>query len=581
MIAIDFETFYGTGYSLTKLGTCEYVEHPKFNAYLVSLYGTNIEYVGPVEKAPWHELADRVDFCAHNVSFDRAVFERLQRMAIIPAELSPVWTCTADMVAYFQLPRSLAGACRELFASNLDKQVRADMRNKLPDALNRKQLEALYEYALEDAKWCYKLWMTLAGGFPKNELLLSRHGISSGLRGIKVNRSLLQSDIERLQMAKENLESKIPWADRANKVPIASVLQIKAHCKSQNIEPPKSTASGSQEFEAWQYKNPDQEWARTLQQWRSINKHLRSCETVLRRSKGGTMPFQTKYFGAAITGRWSGSTGFNMQNIPRDEVFGVNLRRHLTARPGHKFIHCDLSQIEPRILAWLSEDYGFLNYLREGMDPYEAHARATMKYVSPEPLATVDKKMRQIAKVRVLALGYGAAGPALKDFATKMGMDMTDLEAAQIVNDYRRESRHTTALWNKLGRAFKVAATQRLDIFKVELKSGRTLNYYAPGSDLKASAVPGGTAFRWWGGKLVENLVQATARDYFADRYAALLRCGYNVIWTVHDEVIVEAENDLAERYAESIKDIMKTPPEWASGLPVDAHYTIASHYIK
>ncbi len=333
-------------------------------------------------------------------------------------------------------------------------------------------------------------------------------------------------------------------------------------------------------------------------------------------------PYSLKYFGA-VPGRWSGDAGFNVQNMPRGELFGVDLRRCFVPSPacpeqsreGNVFIIADLCQIEPRILAWLIGDVAFLDLVRNGIDIYEAHARSTMGYTDQRPLKEVDPAMRSLAKARTLGLGYGCGPKKFVAVAKNLGgIDITFADAKKTVQDFRAKNIRISNLWKRLDRDFKRSAGGD---YHIELPSGRELRYLSvsknPRGYYTASTERGGRKRKLYGGLLAENLVQATARDVFAEHLLAIHRylsgvpqasslpcrtAGVSpaqssdlspptsapigrIVFHVHDEVIVEVPASIAEQAREQILAIMSTTPDWLSGCPVEAEATINHHYTK
>jgi DNA polymerase I-like protein with 3'-5' exonuclease and polymerase domains len=287
----------------------------------------------------------------------------------------------------------------------------------------------------------------------------------------------------------------------------------------------------------------------------------------------------------------------------------------------------DLAQIEPRVLAWLIDDVAFLDLVRNGVDIYEAHARSTMGYTDPAPLKETDAKMRSLAKARVLGLGYGCGPKKFVSVAKNLGgLEISFAEAKQTVADFRAKNPRISRLWKQLDRAFKRSAGGD---YSIELPSGRCLTYFdvhkTDRGYFAARTVRGGRLRSLYGGLLCENLVQATARDLFANhllkihRYLSGVPLGRacspsappasapfspadlrspisdlcpptsdlcrrplgRIVFHVHDEVIVEVPREQAEQAKERILEIMRTTPDWLSGCPVDAEAGIFNHYTK
>jgi DNA polymerase len=165
------------------------------------------------------------------------------------------------------------------------------------------------------------------------------------------------------------------------------------------------------------------------------------------------------------------------------------------------------------------------------------------------------------------------------------GLDLTPEECKQTVKDFRKRNPKITGLWRRFDKAIAEAA--RTDKhFEMELPSGRTVHYFDVGYEpsnrnYSACTENGGTREGIYGAKLVENLVQATAREVFADILLRLRDAGIEVVFHVHDEVICHAPAERAEEVRQEIERIMKTPPAWMSGLPLAVESSIASRYQK
>jgi DNA polymerase len=255
----------------------------------------------------------------------------------------------------------------------------------------------------------------------------------------------------------------------------------------------------------------------------------------------------------------------------------------IEAPAGKMLVVCDLSQIEARCILYLAKDKATLDVLRTGVDVYEAHARATMGYTDPRPLKDVDKALRQLAKARVLGLGFGCGANKFQVVAKMMaGLEISPSEADRIVTDYRTSNPKIVALWRSLDEALRKSQGTHLI---VALPSKRTLAY----RDVKAGYESSGVIPRngkmlrskLYGGLLAENLTQAFARDIFMDRVSVLAEKGYEVILRVHDEVVCLVDESNAKEAQADIEAIMATPPEWCKSLPMGAEATVMRYYAK
>jgi len=623
-LAVDFETYYDRDYSLKKMDAYSYVHHPKFDCYLMSVYGhvpiTALAHLESDECPPpyvlfqwcghpkdfqhWH-LFEGATLVAHNAAFDSLVFKRLQQQRIAPPFLQNLrWRCTAAMAVYFSAPRSLKGACKQLLNIDVDKTQRSKASGQSGADLFGN--EALKTYALEDARLCFLLWDTFRDFWPAEEQALATLTFEWGQQGIGVDLQTLEKSIQTLEKQRFDAVQKLPWVEDFNEDTPLSHRQLALACREAGIPCPVSLAMDDPDCEAWEEKyGPEYPWVNAMRIFRRTNMLLSRFYTVRNRlvvfGRDGSpsrppsdtchptpdtcfrFPYALKYFGA-VPGRWSGDAGFNVQNMPRGELFGADLRSCFQPSEGNVFIIADLCQIEPRILAWIIEDEAFLSMVRSGVDIYEAHARATMGYSDSRPLKEVDPVKRALAKARVLGLGYGCGPQKFVSVAKKLGgLDITFAAAKKIVDDFRTKNRKISGLWCRLDRDFRLSAGGD---YTVELPSGRALRYFdtvkTPRGFYTAKTERGGVSRSLYGCLLTENIVQATARDLFAEHLLQIHRAGIGrIVFHVHDEVIVEVPEARAEEACAQIQTIMSTTPDWLSGCPVAAEAGIFKRYTK
>jgi DNA polymerase len=574
MIAIDFETYYDNDCTIKTLGADAYCRHPKFAPYMVALHGEGLDYTGPTKTAPWDRISSTQNFVAHNASFDSLVFEAAQRMGHIPNHIKPRWDCSANLCVYTQAPRALKKAAEQLLGVSPDKTIRDKMKGKNYADLDKTEQDALTRYARHDAVYCLQLWEKLHNQWPTQERAIAQHTMTSGQRGVYIDTEKLVAGREVLVERKREAEKLIPWAEEANTV--ASLKLLKEYCENEGIEVPVSTNQNDAECIRWEDKYGGRyPVVGALRDWRKSNRIIRLFETIQTRLRAdNTLPFNLKYFGAAATGRWSGDAGLNMQNLPRGEVFGVDTRSLFVPRPGKKFVVCDLAQIEPRCLAWIVGDDELLDLVRAGKDIYTAHAMTSMR------AKRVTKDIRQRAKIRVLGLGYGCGAERFRDLAANWGYHMSKLEASNAVNEYRFTNRKIKNFWEECSRDMRRDMNKN---FIVTLPNDRTIKYFNVHEEhrqMKASTTMGDPPRYWYGGKICENIVQATARDVFTDCYYRILQAGYEVVWTVHDEIIVEV--DTGDTTAgKHIEEIMSTAPDWLGDCPLAAESYETDLYKK
>jgi len=597
-VAIDFETFYDSKYSLKRMTTFDYVSDPRFDAYLVALHDhTGTIFVGNPREFDWSRLTGR-DLLAHNAGFDGLVFQRLQELGIVPQECRPRgFTCTADMAAYLRIKRDLATTSKVLLGRELDKAMRDIMKGKTwAQAVAEGLDKRLTEYGGGDGGACYDVFKAGGDKWPAHEQRLSRLNREAGWKGVYLDQAKLDRGIASLQDQLLAAGRSIPWEwDTEDGTPL-SLVKARQQCRADGIPAPSSFAADNEDCMEWEKQYEEQyPWIAALRNWRRMNMLLQKLQTM----KRGTMPngffrYALKYFGAH-SGRFSGSEKFNIQNLPRDPMFGVDLRSIILADPDCWFVPVDLAQIEARVLLWLVGDEVGLNLVRSGMSVYQAHAVATMGWPAEKNLKIEDKKLYGYAKARVLGLGFGCGNSApyykFRRFAEKMGVKMTDEEASQTVQDYRAANPRVTAFWRRMQNAAVYAAIEHQDVFSVKLPSGRCLEYFEPtavetkkGYDVSAYDTRGDQFKRkLYGGLLTENIVQALARDIFVDGWLRAVDAGFDVRFTVHDEyvpVVKGTEKDAKEAAVELQRMIAETA-EWVKGLPIGAEAQVSRCYLK
>lgn len=269
------------------------------------------------------------------------------------------------------------------------------------------------------------------------------------------------------------------------------------------------------------------------------------------------------------------------------------IRTSLVAEEGHRFVVADFSAIEARVSAWFAGEEWRLKVFREGGDIYCESASQMFKV--PVVKNGINGELRQKGKVAELALGYGGGVNALKAFgADKMGM--SNEEMAQTVDQWRAASPNIVEIWSSLDRAMKRCIVHRATtvdkvagvrfrwdrgIVWMRLPSGREMAYYQPeygeskytkGKMTISYMGVGQKTRKWerietWGGRLFENLVQATARDCLRDTMMRLDADGWDIRGHVHDEVI--CSEPIGGRSVDEMCEVFARPIDWAPGLPL------------
>ena len=575
--AIDFESFYAKDCDIGSLGAYHYLSHPKVDVYLVSVVTDEFEWVGNPKDFDWARL-DGAFIVAHNLAWDGLVLAHLIERGVVPPIKIAGAGCTANLSVYLGAPRNLAGAAKQLLGLELSKDLRTWMKGKTwADAVAAGRGDDLRDYALRDARACFEIWKKHSASWPAHEQELARLTMLAGWRGFKVDTARVEDGIRKLDRVLFDAAAKLPWADTDSA--ILSPKALGEHCRAVGISPPASLAEDDPDCEAWERTHGEKyPWVGAMRDYRKANALREKLKTMKARTRvtDGCMSYGLKYFGGH-TGRWSGDAGFNVQNLTRGASYGVDLRACIVPRPGYQFVICDLSQIEPRVLAWLSGDQALLDQLATGVPLYEAHARMTMGWTGGT-LKKENAGLYSLAKARVLGLGYGCGPEKFVAVARIMGgIDITLPDAKRIVQEFRASNKRITALWNRLQTEFRWSV--RGD-YEVELPSGRRLVYRNVSSQggWTAQTERGGPKQYIYGGRLAENLCQAVARDVFAEALLRLDRAGINVVFHVHDEAVCEVPSGTAP---EEVERLMSITPDWLTGCPLAAEAVVSNHYCK
>lgn len=344
-----------------------------------------------------------------------------------------------------------------------------------------------------------------------------------------------------------------------------------------------------------------------------------------------------QFYGANRTGRWAGRL-VQVQNLPRTYTEPLELARELVkgrnlnalkavygsipdtlsqlirtafiAPPGHILIDADFSAIEARVISWLAGEEWRLEVFRTHGKIYEASASQMFGV----PLELIKKgnpeyALRQKGKVAELALGYqGSTGALINMGALDMGIPEEDLP--DIVTRWREANRRIRDLWYKMDAAAVQIITQGgavgvnnvviarefnyeqgTDCMTITLPSGRKLYYIEPQIGQNQWGNPSisymgmdQTTKKWkrietYGGKLVENCVQAIARDCLAQAIEHLEAAGLPVIFHIHDEVVIDCNPDAAT--LEDVVKIIAQPIPWAPDLPLGADGWVGQFFKK
>lgn len=344
-----------------------------------------------------------------------------------------------------------------------------------------------------------------------------------------------------------------------------------------------------------------------------------------------------QFYGANRTGRWAGRL-LQLQNLSKNHISHIEVPREmirardwesvemmyddvadilsqlvrtaLIASPGKVFSVADFSAIEARVISWLANEKWRMDVFRGDGKIYEA--TGAKMFNVPISAITKGSVLRDKSKISELALGYEGSLGALKRMGGER-MGLSDTEMVSLVHKWRSANPAIVDMWKEIDEASKeavryqrpVSCTCRNIIFDcndefmtIQLPSGRKLFYYGPkfkDKKIGRSTMPTQVLCyqgvvqetkQWgeidtYGGKLTENIVQAIARDLLGDAMLRMQDEGYEIVASVHDEVIVEVPEINAKDHYNRLVEIMSTPPQWAEDLPLNADGGVMMFYQK
>lgn len=340
-----------------------------------------------------------------------------------------------------------------------------------------------------------------------------------------------------------------------------------------------------------------------------------------------------QFYGASRTGRWAGRL-VQVQNLPQNhlesldharylvksgdlEEFEMNysnvtqvlselIRTSFVAASGCTFHVCDFSAIEARVIAWLAGENWVLDVFRQGGDIY--CATASQMFGVPVEKHGANSGLRQKSKVAVLALGYGGGVSALEAMGGKR-LGLTEDEEKEIVKLWRESNTRIVKMWAIIEKAAIAAIRtgadmtvnrgiiigKRWGMMTITLPSGRTICYpraivgteYNDGwrgdHDIIEYEGLNQTTKKWekirtYGGKLTENIVQAIARDILGIVILRARKAGLNIVFHIHDEIVVEATSQQA---LSDVEALFSKPISWCWDLPLKGAGYSTPYYLK
>ena len=577
---------------------------------------------------------ESIEKWAFNANFERVCLSRFLGKRLKPQG----WYCTMIWSAYLGLPLSLEKVGEVL---KLDKQKMNEgkaliryfsisckptktngMRTRNLPHHDLEKWSTFMEYNQRDVETEMAIKKKLSA-FPIPQSEWENYWIDQNIndRGILIDESLVDSAIKFDEILREeNMDRAIELTGLENP---NSPMQLKEWLNNKGLEI-DSLAKIDVESAL---KNAEGDIKKVLELRQELSKSSVRKYDAMKNVKGKDNRARglIQFYGANRTGRYSGRL-IQVQNLRRNNLKDLELARSLVknrdyetmeilyespsdilsqlirtafiAKEGTRFIISDFSAIEARVLAWLAGEQWVLDAFENGEDIY--CRTASRMFGVPVEKHGVNGHLRQKGKIATLACGYQGALGALKAMGgIEMGLSEDELQS--IVDSWREANPNIVSLWWDIDSVVKrVVKTRTKEKYKnlvisyekgilfIELPSKRRLAY--PKAKIGMNRFGGESIVyegivvgnKWdkiesYGGKFVENIVQAIARDILAEAMMRLEKKEFNIVMHIHDEVVIESDSSSIEE----VNQIMSLVPSWAPGLILDADGFESEFYKK
>lgn len=613
LVTLDFETYYDKDYTLRKMNTIEYVTDERFKAHGVSIQindGAPLYFTGDAMASALRAALDEpCTLICQNTKFDAFILHH--HYGLYPTRYADTRSMAKALFPFESA--SLKELCIRLFPD--DDTMRkgdelADSKGILDfdDALS----QLIKGYCIQDTHLTYHCYQQMIGHFPQSEqdlihlttkmfvepaIVLDRERVAAHAAISAEQRTAL---IEHgLTFITDQLETvyEDPKIFSSNKqfAELLTLLKVKVPSKISPTTGKPTHALGKTDlgFQKLQRDNSDYEPIWTARKAvKSTGEVTRADRLLLTADRcRGLIPAALNYYGAH-TGRYSGGEKLNLQNLKR----GSELRKSLCAPKDNLVYVADSSNIEARMLAWLADQRSMLDVFNAKGDVYCDFAS---KIYHRPIIKGVDNAERFLGKCAVLGLGYGMGADKFRD-TLKMGalgppVSLEQHEVQGIVDLYRSANSRITEYWKRCQNACAAMQNKHANFAfgpliiehqKIKLPNGMYLRYPDLRTEGRETVYGSGRhKTKIYGGKLCENITQALARIVVTDQMLAaddyLTSIDGRIVLQVHDELVGIAPQANPDQTINKMYDIMRTPPVWASALPLDAEGGYADNYSK
>jgi DNA polymerase len=607
LVTLDFETYYSKDYGLKKLTTEAYIRDPQFEVIGVAVKvddyptdwfsGTKQEIKEWLSVIPWEEA----NLVCHHTAFDGAILA--WHFGIRPRYYMDTLSMSRPLHG-LSVGGSLAALAKHYGIGTKGTEVLDALGKKRVD-FEPGELLKYGDYCKNDTELTYTLFNLLKPEIPNKEMymidLMLRMFIDPVL---ELDAGKLDTHLINVQKKKEILMNRID--STIGRDALMSNPQFAEVLKKMGVEPPTKISLRTGK-EAYAFGKTDPEFKKLLdheddrvQAVVSARLGVKSTleetrtQSFIGIAERGALPILLNYYGAH-TGRASGGDKINLQNLPR----GGELRKSMRAPEKHKLVASDSAQIEARVVAWFAGEEALVEAFRNKVDIYSEFASTVYE---KEVTKDSDPLARHVGKTAVLGLGYSMGKDKFK-ITLKAGnpsVDMPLSDAERVVSLYRQKYPNIVALWKQGQEALDamikgyeydlgVGVKLKCKDGKIYLPNGMFINYpnlRKSGNEYLYDARYG--ANKIYGGKVIENVVQALARIIVFDQMAKIDQKfrkkdsktnRFKVVLTVHDEVVACVPEQAVGKCVEFMEQVMSVPPPWCSDLPIACEAAYGNSY--
>lgn len=637
VVVIDFET--RSELDLKKSGTFVYSDDSSTDI-LCMAYQVDDQPPGlwiPTNPLPdfMKKITRDTIFVAHNALFEHCIWNAVGiKKYHFPNIHASQWCCTMQMALSLGLPRSLK-LCA--LALNLSMQKDSEGRRMMlkfckprkptknnPEKWhnNAEDLEKVYSYCVRDVvveKALYDRLVThhanaLEGDLKQLNDHINRRGIFVDLKAvhdaliiIKKNKAQVDTEINTLTngfvKTANQRDAVMKWCNDQG----YTLNAYDAAAVEQALNDPDIPSNVKRVLAI-----------RKSQSKSSTAKYIRLAKMT---SRDQRLRGLFNYHGA-ITGRWS-SNGVQLHNLPRGHLndpeaaieqlafhdpdwltilyddpmrmLSSCLRSVFCAPENKVLIGGDFNAIETRVLWWLAKEHHGLDLFKKGADPYKDIA----SYIFRKPVNTINADERRLGKATILGCGYGMGAEKFRQTCANQDIAISEAMAKKVVNAYRQHYPNVKRFWARLEKKVRRDVTTKKftpPFYRLKLPSGRAIHYFKPHvsmnstswGELRLQLAYEGTnsngskgVIHTYGGKLVENVVQATARDILADAMLRLDKHGFDIVLHVHDEIVCEVDEKDADKKLAEFNQLMSMSPAWCRDLPLKVETWQRQRYCK